>query len=323
MNLTNLFNHQKDKKGFVTVMNVLLKDISTKEPLLKLDSLKISNIAVEGNEKEIRGGLGAGLLMTYGYGRTATVEIEDAFASMDSLQYLFGTTTLLEGTDVEYNVNQKLTVAAGAVTLNPAAKSGTTVYGLGPAGENLTISVAGNISGIADQVILPVTGNVVFKLNGLSAGVATVVGSVTSSPIEDTDYHYETEASGDYIVIDTMASETVTITYSGASLDGSEVEVFYIAEGELGAKSITLKSTDFPAAVIMVGHTFLIDEYDGSKVLCEIEFPKFKLDPSFALSLEGEGDASTFSFTGKALENSDNEIFKLKMIGTYLDTYSI
>ena len=79
MNLTNLFNHQKDKKGFVTVMNVLLKDITTKEPLLKLDSLKISNIAVEGNEKEIRGGLGAGLLMTYGYGRTATVEIEDAF----------------------------------------------------------------------------------------------------------------------------------------------------------------------------------------------------------------------------------------------------
>jgi len=247
MNLTNLFNHQKDKKGFVTVMNVLLKN-SDGMPMLKLDSLKISNIAVEGNEKEIRGGLGAGLLMTYGYGRTATVEIEDAFASMDSLQYLFGTTEVVEGTDVEYNVNEVVAVTTPATMPTPSKTALGTVYGV-----------------------------------RVSDG--------------------ETDAA-EFIADD-------------------QVEIFYMAAGEAGSKQLTLKSSDFPGAVTMVGHTFLIDESDGSKVLCEIEFPKFKLDPSFSLSLEGEGDASTFNFTGKALENSSNEIFKLKMIGTYSSTTTI
>jgi len=262
MNLTNLFDHQRGKQGFVTVMNVLLKDVETGEPMLKLDSLKISNINVEGNEKEIRGGLGAGLLMTYGYGRTATVEIEDAFASMDSMQYLFGSSSILEGAEVTYSINETIT------TDNVGA------------GELSKVSQL-----VADSVF------------GIDASGTKVY--------YDSGVWYSDEGTS-------TALSAVTV-----------IDAFYEATGTGDEKAIVLKSTDFPDAVRMIGHTFLIDEEAGKKILCEIEFPKFKLDPSFALSLEGEGDASTFNFTGKALENDDNEIFKLKFIGDYDDLTSI
>jgi len=270
MNLQNLFNHQSDKKGFVTVMNVLLKDVTTGEPKLKLDSLKISNISVEGSEKEIRGGLGAGLLMTYGYGRTATVEIEDAFASMDSLQYMFGSSSMEEDGELVYNVNKSVTTdASGIGALVPApvvVKGKPDAYGVTSAGVTVYYDSA--------------TGGGTWTTSFTDGGAGADTYGAALSAITAIDAYYETLGSG-------------------------------------GAKSLTLKSTDFPEAVVLVGHTFLIDETDGKKILCEIEIPRFKLDPNFNLSLEGEGDASTFNFTGKALENNDNEILKLKMIGEY------
>jgi hypothetical protein len=57
----------------------------------------MSNITSEGQQKEIRGGQGAELLLQYDFGRTATVEITDALVSMGSLEYLFGG-TLTQGT---------------------------------------------------------------------------------------------------------------------------------------------------------------------------------------------------------------------------------
>jgi hypothetical protein len=50
----------------------------------------MSNITSEGQQKEIRGGQGAELLLQYDFGRTANIEITDALVSMGSLEYLFG-----------------------------------------------------------------------------------------------------------------------------------------------------------------------------------------------------------------------------------------
>lgn len=264
MNLTNLFNHENSKKGFVTVFNAVLKDVTTGEPLLKLDSLKVSNINVEGQEKEIRGGTGAGLLMTYGYGRTATVEITDALASMDSLQYMFGATEILEGTDVKYNVNELLTVATDAVTLTKTVATGETVYAV--------------------------------------------------SKVDGTRWVIDTDGT----ILKGIDANDADVTYNPGDLaDGVQLDVYYVAEGLTGSQAITLKSSDFPANVTLVGHTFAMDSKSGKKILMELEFPKFKLDPSFNLTLEGEGDASQFSFAGKALENEKNEIFTLKFVGDY------
>ena len=77
MDFNNLLGHNLDKFGMVTVLDVTIYSIAG-EPLLELDTLKVSSISSEGSQKEIRGGQGAELLLQYDYGRTATVEITDA-----------------------------------------------------------------------------------------------------------------------------------------------------------------------------------------------------------------------------------------------------
>jgi len=87
-----LLNHFKEKFGIVTVVNATFYDVDGTKPLISFDTLKMSNITSEGQQKEIRGGQGAELLLQYDFGRTATVEITDALVSMGSLEYLFGGT---------------------------------------------------------------------------------------------------------------------------------------------------------------------------------------------------------------------------------------
>jgi hypothetical protein len=85
-----LLNHFKEKFGIVTVVNATFYEVDGKKPLISFDTLKMSNITSEGQQKEIRGGQGAELLLQYDFGRTANVEITDALVSMGSLEYLFG-----------------------------------------------------------------------------------------------------------------------------------------------------------------------------------------------------------------------------------------
>lgn len=98
MNTVNLLQHQLNKFGVVTVMDVLMLEPGTEEPLLFLDTLKITSINQEGEEKSIRGGIGAPELISYDYARTVSVEIQDALASITSLGMLWGG-TLLEDFD--------------------------------------------------------------------------------------------------------------------------------------------------------------------------------------------------------------------------------
>jgi hypothetical protein len=87
-----LLTHFKEKFGIVTVVNATFYDVDGKKPLISFDTLKMSNITSEGQQKEIRGGQGAELLLQYDFGRTANIEITDALVSMGSLEYLFGGT---------------------------------------------------------------------------------------------------------------------------------------------------------------------------------------------------------------------------------------
>jgi hypothetical protein len=85
-----LLNHFADKFGVVTVVNATFYAVDDDIPLISFDTLKMSNITSEGQQKEIRGGQGAELLLQYDFGRTANVEITDALVSMGSLEYLWG-----------------------------------------------------------------------------------------------------------------------------------------------------------------------------------------------------------------------------------------
>jgi hypothetical protein len=58
----------------------------------------------------------------------------------------------------------------------------------------------------------------------------------------------------------------------------------------------------------MVGESFLLDQDTGRKIGMQIEIPRFKLDTNFSFTLEAEGDASVFDFSGVALSDNGNII---------------
>lgn len=80
---------------------------------------------------------------------------------------------------------------------------------------------------------------------------------------------------------------------------------------------IVLTNDNFPSVLRMVGETFVIDENTGVKKRIQIEIPKLKINSNFSFSLDAEGDASVFDFSGVALANSSGEIIKVKHLGNY------
>lgn len=257
----NILQHNIERFGMVTVMDVVLYDTTgvNAEPVLLLDTLKMTNITTEGSNKEVRGGIGNDLLISYDFGRTASIEMQDALVSPDSLAFLWGTNATAEGATNYHVVETGLAVDDGA--------------GVGEiqldAGVGFNDIVAGNY----------------FALN--------------------------TDGSEDKIAVAIDTAGVVT----GALTIGEDYKVFFERTSSTG-RSITLSNDNFPSAVKMIGTTFVIDQDSGKKKLVQIEIPKLKINSNFSFSMDAEGDASVFDFSGVALSNG-GDLMKFKYLGNY------
>jgi len=118
MDALSILKHNTDRFGMVTVLNVTLYEPNTNEPLLELETLKLSNISFDGSQKDARGGQDAGLLLQYPYGRTANIEMQDALASMESLSYLWGGSVVEGPTDYHKKLVHKVLTATDIITLD-------------------------------------------------------------------------------------------------------------------------------------------------------------------------------------------------------------
>ena len=109
--------------GLKEVANVIFFDVSTGKPVIFFDTLKVSTIENTSESAEARGGQGNGKLMSWDFGRTATLTMQDALLSDLSLSLLAGTT--VKDTDVEIVGREVLTVASETVTLKQTPITGT------------------------------------------------------------------------------------------------------------------------------------------------------------------------------------------------------
>lgn len=124
--MANILQHNVERFGMVTVMDVVLYDLDANDkflkPVLFLDTLKMTNINTEGSAKEIRGGIGNDMLINYDFGRTANIEMQDALLSTESLAILWGTevgsTTIVDYNEVRTTA-PTATAVAGSVYIYP------------------------------------------------------------------------------------------------------------------------------------------------------------------------------------------------------------
>ena len=113
----------KDKFGLKEVADVIFFDTVTGAPVILFDTLKVSSIENEAESAEARGGKGNSSLLTWNFGRTATLTMQDALLSMESLSALAGGE--VEEATVVTGHERVIVPASGEVTLKnvPTADS--------------------------------------------------------------------------------------------------------------------------------------------------------------------------------------------------------
>lgn len=136
-----------EKYGLKEVANVTFYDITTKKPVLFLDTLKVSTIEQTAENTEARGGWGNPALITWDYNKEVNVTLEDALFSAASLRTIMGAgiDVTKTGNAKVLDINENLTVdTEGKVTLTYKPKTGEKVYVLDPVlGEYVELTVAG------------------------------------------------------------------------------------------------------------------------------------------------------------------------------------
>ena len=175
------------------VADVTFFDIETGKPVIFFDTLKVSTIENESETAEARGGRGNGVLTTWNYGRTATLTMQDALLSMDSLSLLAGNEVVTTGftlsgrEKVTVPVGGKITLphipktdkvisiykTVGGVLTEEVVINGTTITRVGAEITGLT---AGNIVSVFYEYDAPVGAQMVKFTSDSFPGTYRVVG---------------------------------------------------------------------------------------------------------------------------------------------------
>lgn len=157
-NNVELLQHELDRFGIVTVADAVM--YADDVPVLRLDTLKISNISSESQNKQIKGGQFADMLLYYAYGRSVNVEFQDALISWKAMQELWGA---VKNTDVftlhkvETLIVKNISSALKVTLAFPANETGLVVLNKTTGDEiskkNATASPAVDGWALADNVL--------------------------------------------------------------------------------------------------------------------------------------------------------------------------
>lgn len=151
--------------GMKEVANVIFFDVATNKPVLFFDTLKVSTIENESDSAEATGGQGNGRLLSWDFGRKATLTMQDALLSDISLSLLAGTTvktTDIKAVGREVIVAVKDATSGVKVTLKdePIAMNTVAVYKVdkGVMGQEVT-----GVTQDTDKKVLKIAGEAVAE----------------------------------------------------------------------------------------------------------------------------------------------------------------
>lgn len=151
--------------GMKEVANVIFFDVATNKPVLFFDTLKVSTIENESDSAEATGGQGNGRLLSWDFGRKATLTMQDALLSDISLSLLAGTTvktTDIKAVGREVIVAVKDATAGVKVTLKdePIAMNTVAIYKVdkGVMGQEVT-----GVTQDTDKKVLKIAGEAVAE----------------------------------------------------------------------------------------------------------------------------------------------------------------
>ena len=124
----------------------------------------------------------------------------------------------------------------------------------------------------------------------------------------------QVSADGSKITINGQAfTVSGSVTYYGA--DGSTTDktsaVYATAKITVSGQQIVISSDKFPGTYYITGDTYARSEATGKDEFFQFIIPKAKMQSEVTLTMEAEGDPSTFNMSLKVLRPENGEMMKL------------
>ena len=292
-----------DKYGIKEVANVYFEaledDIAAGvykgDIVLFLDTLKVSTIETTAENTAAQGGWGNPKLVQWDYGKEINITLEDALMSLESLRFMLGgaikkpgdnnTKVVVRHTaEVVVDENGKIPAPiVDGVTLYPRASDGHPIklINLGGGNNSATAGARTQIKVAEGGAAQTMGATNTIKFKNPAAGITT-----------ETDPTY-----GDHIRI-----------FWEEVLDGT-------SNDRESAVEVTISPDTFPGTYRVVGDTLIRSEKTGKDEPFQFVINKAKVQSNVTITLQAEGDPSTFEMTLNVLRSTndqgENEMMKL------------
>lgn len=277
-----------DKYGIKEVANVyfealeddLAAGVYKGDIVLYLDSLKVSTIETTAENVAAQGGWGNPRLVQWDYGKEINLTLEDALISLESLRFMLGGAIHRPSTTEKVLVHhtEEVVVTSAGVVPAPKNKDGITLLPAATANHPIRLMNLGSnskIKGYRTQIQYAAEGTNAFTANGAKITFTNPAAGVSAEAVE----------VGDHIRIFWVEEVDSTSTTS--------------------AVEVTISPDTFPGTYKVIGDTFMRAEKTGKDEMFQFVIGKAKVTSDVTITLEAEGDPSTFEMTLNVLRDTN------------------
>jgi hypothetical protein len=320
-NNVNIF----DKYGIKEVANVYFEalddDLKTGvykgDIVLFLDTLKVSTIETTAENVAAQGGWGNPKLVQWDYGKEINITLEDALMSLESLRFMMGG-SIKRPDSAKHNTvivrhTEEVTVKADGSFDAPVDHiTGIPFDGVTPTSSDTSKHGPAIVASTAHPVKLINLGGGLYTTttNGgsennvgkpsLAAGTRT---QLTSGTIAATGNKVKfTNPEAGVSQVDPAPGDKIRIFW--------ETELAGASSEKEDAVEVTISPDTFPGTYKVIGDTLIRSEKTGRDEPFQFIINKAKVQSNVTLTLQAEGDPSTFEMTLNVLRDGD-EMMKL------------
>ena len=292
-----------DKYGIKEVANVYFEALDDDQAagvykgdiVLFLDTLKVSTIETTAENVAAQGGWGNPRLVMWDYGKELNITLEDALLSLESLRFMLGGAIKRPSEDEPVYVRHTEEVVCGENGVVPKPKdrfSGVALTPEATEGHDIRLINYGKMDGSSSG------GGLRTKIKYTESGSNTI--------------------DGEHSI--TFVNPAAGATEGVETVEGDHVRIFWEekVENDSGSETaieVTISPDTFPGTYRVVGDTFMRSEKTGKDEPFQFIINKAKVLSEVTITLEAEGDPSTFEMQLNVLrstnESGDNEMMKL------------
>ena len=286
-----------DKYGIKEVANVYFEALEDDaaagvyagDIVLFLDTLKVSTIETTAENTAAQGGWGNPKLVQWDYGKEINITLEDALMSLESLRFMLGGAIKAPKTATEKvivrHTEEVVVDSSGKVPAPKDHLTGTTLYPKASYGHPIRLI---NLGG---------------GTNSTTAGARTQIAVTEVGGADQTmgalnTIKFKNPAAG----IDALTDPT----------PGDHIRIFWedVVDGTTANESaveVTISPDTFPGTYRVVGDTFMRSEKTGKDEPFQFVINKAKVQSNVTITLQAEGDPSTFEMTLNVLRSTNDE----------------